>query len=112
MSNDGFTFQGTGKLKRVDTFITKAGKEVLTLVFETGGQYPQLIPIKVFGRLVEDAKALRPGAIVEVQGRLGGRDWQCKVFGDITATRIEQVAEGNAEAEAKQETFADQDVPF
>src|SRR5207247_2139346 len=46
-NTDDFTFQGQGTLKRIDTFVSKAGKPILTLIFETGGQYPQMIPIKV-----------------------------------------------------------------
>ena len=48
-----FTFQGQGTLQRIDTFTSKAGKTILTLICETQGQYPQLVPIKVFGRLAE-----------------------------------------------------------
>ena len=90
MSED-FTFQGQGTLLRVDTFVSKAGKSILTLIFETKGQYPQLIPIKVFGRLAEQAGAWKPGAVLAVNGRLGGRDWQGKVYGDIIANSVEVV---------------------
>jgi single-stranded DNA-binding protein len=90
MSED-FTFQGQGTLLRVDTFVSKAGKSILTLIFETKGQYPQLIPIKVFGRLAEQAAAWKPGAVLAVNGRLGGRDWQGKVYGDIIANSVEVV---------------------
>ena len=89
--NDEFTFQGQGTLLRVDTFVSKAGKPILTLIFETKGQYPQLIPIKVFGRLAEQASAWKPGAVLAVNGRLGGRDWQGKVYGDIVANSVEIV---------------------
>jgi hypothetical protein len=43
-----FTFQGQGTLQRIDTFTSKAGKTILTLICETQGQYPQLVPIKVY----------------------------------------------------------------
>ena len=89
--SDDFTFQGQGTLLRVDTFVSKAGKPILTLIFETKGQYPQLIPIKVFGRLAERATAWKPGVILAVNGRLGGRDWQGKVYGDIIANSVEVV---------------------
>ena len=91
-NTDEFTFQGQGTLKRIDTFVSKAGKSILTLVFEIQGQYPQLIPIKVFGRLAEQASAWKPGAILSVTGRLGGRDWNGKVYGDSVATSIEIVS--------------------
>jgi single-stranded DNA-binding protein len=92
MSED-FTFHGQGTLLRVDTFVSKAGKPILTLIFEIKGQYPQLIPIKVFGRLAEQAAAWKPGAVLAVNGRLGGRDWQGKVYGDIIANSVEVIGD-------------------
>ena len=89
-----FTFQGQGTLQRIDTFVSKAGKTILTLICETQGQYPQLVPIKVFGRLAEQASAWKPGSVLSVSGRLGGRDWQGKVYGDIVANPVEVVSEG------------------
>jgi single-stranded DNA-binding protein len=89
--SEGFTFQGQGTLLRVDTFVSKAGKPILTLIFETKGQYPQLIPIKVFGRLAEQASSWKPGSVLTVNGRLGGRDWQGKVYGDMIANSVEVV---------------------
>lgn len=93
---DEFAFQGQGTLLRVETFVSKAGKPILTLIFETHGQYPQLIPIKVFGRLAEQASAWTPGSVLAVTGRLGGRDWKGKVYGDIIANTVEVVSEGAA----------------
>ena len=58
------------------------------------GQYPQLVPIKVFGRLAEQASAWKTGSVLSVSGRLGGRDWQGKVYGDIVANTVEVVSEG------------------
>ena len=92
-----FTFQGQGTLLRVDTFVSKAGKPILTLIFETKGQYPQLIPIKVFGRLAEMASGWKPGSVLAVRGRLGGRDWQGKVYGDIVANSVEIVGDSAVE---------------
>jgi single-stranded DNA-binding protein len=89
-----FTFQGQGTLQRIDTFVSKAGKTILTLICETQGQYPQLVPIKVFGRLAEQAANWKPGSVLSVSGRLGGRDWQGKVYGDIVANTVQVVNEG------------------
>lgn len=94
-NTDDFTFQGQGTLKRIDTFVSKAGKSILTLIFETEGQYPQLIPIKVFGRLAEQAPSWKPGSVLAVTGRLGGRDWNGKVYGDNVAINIEVVGSGD-----------------
>jgi single-stranded DNA-binding protein len=95
--SEEFTFQGQGTLLRVDTFTSKAGKPILTLIFETKGQYPQMIPIKVFGRLAEQAAAWKPGAVLAVNGRLGGRDWNGKVYGDIVANSVEIVGDAPGE---------------
>jgi hypothetical protein len=114
-NTDDFTFRGQGTLKRVDTFVSKAGKSILTLVFETGGQYPQLIPIKVFGRLAEQASSWKPGTVLAVSGRLGGRDWNGKIYGDNVATSVEVVAAGGEEGippEDEAPLPGDDDVPF
>ena len=120
--SDDFTFQGQGTLLRVDTFVSKAGKPILTLIFETKGQYPQLIPIKVFGRLAEQAAAWKPGAVLAVNGRLGGRDWQGKVYGDIIANSVEVVdaavenssdfANSSFDPREPPPPPSDEDVPF
>jgi len=112
------------RVLRVDTFVSKAGKPILTLIFEIKGQYPQLIPIKVFGRLAERIATFKPGAVLAVNGRLGGRDWQGKVYGDIIANSVEVVADaaadsqggdaGNASFDPRESAPppGDDDVPF
>ena len=99
---EDFTFQGRGTLKRVDTFVSKAGKSILTLIFETQGQYPQLVPIKVFARLAEQAASWKAG------------DWNGKVYGDNVATSIEIVSgvDGDAAPEHDGPPPSDDDVPF
>lgn len=115
-NTDDFTFQGQGTLKRIDTFVSKAGKSILTLVFETEGQYPQLIPIKVFGRLAEQASAWKPGMVLAVAGRLGGRDWNGKVYGDNVAISVEIVDQSSQKGDGPPEhdgpPLGDDDVPF
>ena len=114
MTNDEFTFKGQGTLKRVDTFVSKAGKSILTLVFETQGQFPQLIPIKVFGRLAEQASSWKQGSVLSVTGRLGGRDWNGKVYGDNVATSVEVVNAGDDQGPPEHDgpPVSDDDVPF
>jgi single-stranded DNA-binding protein len=110
-----FTFQGQGTLQRIDTFTSKAGKTILTLVFETQGQYPQLVPIKVFGRLAEQAASWKPGTVLSVSGRLGGRDWQGKVYGDNVANTIEVVSEGAKDGGGPtddESVHSTDDIPF
>lgn len=106
-----FTFNGRGILKRIERFTTNAGKEILTLVFEQGGQYPQIIPIKVFGAMAGRAVDWVPGCELAVTGRLGGREWNGKTYGDAVATTVELVGEEKPVNEGA--TAADDDsVPF
>jgi single-stranded DNA-binding protein len=92
MGKSGFEFSGSGRLGRIDTFTTKAGKDIVTLVLQVEGTYPQLVPIKTFGRLADEAAALTVGDVVEVTGHLGGRDWNGKVYPDIIGETLEVVA--------------------
>lgn len=116
-NTEDFTFHGQGTLKRIDTFVSKAGKSILTLIFEIQGQYPQLIPIKVFGRLAEQAADWKPGAVLSVTGRLGGRDWNGKVYGDSIATSVEIVSGASDKDDGMPSGHeppppSDDDVPF
>jgi len=117
---DGFSFEGQGTLDRIDTFEAKSGKEIKTLVLRVGGQYPQLVPVKVFGRTADEVGDVRVGNVLRVSGRLGGRDWNGKVYGDIVATRVDVIGQGSAKADNQpqgQGSFddrppVDDDVPF
>ena len=120
MANDTdqeFKFTGQGTLDRIDTFVSKAGKDILTLVLRTGGQYPQLVPIKAFGRLAEEVRDYKPGNVLRVTGRMGGRDWNGKVYGDNVAESVELLGAGSAKGkQSRQEDLipppSDADVPF
>lgn len=101
--SEGFRFSGAGKLSRIDRFTTSKGKTIITLIFEESGQYPAFIPIKVFGRLADMASEWKPGDILEVTGKLGGREWNGKVYGDTVAQTVEVVAVG---AKPKEENGA------
>ena len=108
MSNaNTFTIRGT--YERTDTFVTKNGKEIVTLVLGTDGQYPQLVPIKCFGRMSDTAKKCGKGDMVEVTGRLGGREWNGKVFGEAVAETIEIV--GGKHAAKQPELPIENDEP-
>ena len=108
----GFIFEGEGTLRRIDSFVSKSGKTILTLICETQGQYPQLVPIKVFGRLVEQASSWKPGSVLSVSGRLGGRDWQGKVYGDIVANTVEVVNEEPARTQGSEPAAIDDNLQF
>ncbi|MDQ1342674.1 MAG: hypothetical protein QG571_1292 [Pseudomonadota bacterium] len=109
----GFQFEGSGRLDCVDTFTTKAGKEIITIIIDVpDGQYPQLVPIKCFGRLAEQVKGYKPGTILEISGELGGRDWNGKVYGDIKAITVEVVSEAAAEKQDAPPSEEDLGPPF
>ena len=91
MGKSGFEFSGSGRLDRIDTFTTKNGKEIITLVLQVEGAYPKLVPIKFWGRTAEAASALTVGDVVEVTGHLGGREWNGKVYADIEGETFEVV---------------------
>lgn len=120
---DGFEFSGQGKLQRIDTFVSKAGKNILTLIIEVSGQYPQLVPVKVFGRLADRADEWQDGDTLTFTGRLGGREWNGKVFGEIVANTVDVVSSGakqsgGRQAQHREERASephpedDQDIPF
>ena len=110
-TQEGFTFQGTGKLARIDRFTSKAGKQILTLIFEIGGQWPQTVPIKVFGRLADMASEWKPGDVLDVSGTLGGRDFNGRFYGDISARTVEVISKGAAPADGQGELGAIPDKP-
>ena len=113
--SEGFKFDGRGKLVRVETFTSKAGKPFHTLIVSVEGQYPQLVPIKVFGRLADCAGDWKPGDVLEITGTLGGRDWQGKVFGDIKAESVEVISGQREEPKGNPPAGpapGDDDVPF
>jgi hypothetical protein len=115
MSNDktGFTFEGRGRVLRTDSFTSKAGKEIVTLIVECdGGKFTEIIPLKVWGRLADMARTLKPGSMVTVSGRLGGRDWNGKVFGDNVAEVVEVVGSQPEGTEAVPPADEDPGLPF
>jgi hypothetical protein len=97
-----FEFNGTGVLEKIETFTTKAGKNIVTLIMSTASQYPQLVPIKCFGHLADGD--YRVGDTLRISGELGGRDWNGKVFGDITARNIKVVEKGKGKDKAPVDT--------
>ncbi len=91
MGKSGFTFEGSGRLDRIDIYHARSGKDIVTLVLQVEGTYPQLVPVKCFGRLGDEARDLTVGDVVEVSGHLGGRDSNGRVWGDIVGERLEVV---------------------
>lgn len=116
MATDGFTFTGQGTLDRIDTFTTGAGKTIKTLILRTGGQYPQIVPLKIFGRLADESVDWQPGNVLQVTGRLGGREWNGKVFGDNVASTVKVIGAGSAKQAPQQQDLppplSDDDIGF
>jgi single-stranded DNA-binding protein len=111
MGKSGFEFSGSGRLDRIDTFTTKNGKDIITLVLQVEGAYPQLVPIKAFGRLAEMAASLTVGDVIEVTGHLGGRDYNGRVYGDIVAESIDVVSSGAKQSSGKPAQHRDERAP-
>jgi hypothetical protein len=109
----GFEFEGNGTLEKIETFTTKNGKEILTLIVRTGGQYPQLVPVKILGRLAGEAGEWKVGNELRIKGRLGGRDWNGKVYGENVASSVAVLSKGSAKKEPEQGKLGNDDnVPF
>jgi hypothetical protein len=111
MSNDN-KFTLTAKLDRIDRFETKTGKTILTLILDVEGKFPQKVPVKLFGRLAEEFGTCAPGTTLAITGRLGGRDWNGKVYGDNVADTIEVVGEVAQAKGADVPPPSDDDTPF
>jgi single-stranded DNA-binding protein len=113
---DEFKFKGQGTLLKIDVFTTKNGKDIVSMIFEMGGNYPQFIPIKCFGGVAEQARALEPGLKVCVTGRLGGREWNGKYYADNVAESIEELPTGRmakrGDEQEAQPLADDLDPPF
>lgn len=113
MPKSGFAFEGRGPVDRVTTFTSKSGNDIVTVVVALGGQYPQLVPVKFFGKLAAIAAKVKRDDAVEITGRLGGRDWHGKIYGDIIG---ESIVVAGATEEAPESSPADDgggdDLPF
>jgi len=86
MSNTN-TFTITGKVDRVITTTSKTGRDFYSMVLAVEDQ---LVPLKLWGE-TNEWKTAKKGTELTVTGRLGGRAWQDKVFGDAIAETIEIV---------------------
>jgi hypothetical protein len=105
---DGFKFEGQGTLLKIDVFTTKGGKDIISMIFEMSGNYPQFIPIKCFGGVAEQARSFEPGLKISVTGRLGGREWNGKYYAEIVAETVEELG---GEVKKKAQEPQDQDEP-
>jgi hypothetical protein len=105
---DGFKFEGRGTLERIDTFTTKNGKTILTLIVAVAGKYPKRIPFKLFGQRAEEFNA-SPGTAVAITGYLSGSEWNSKTFPENIATEVTAI--GGERAPAPQPKPQQQELP-
>jgi hypothetical protein len=81
--------KGTGTFDRLLITATKKGKEMVSAVVKfIDGKYDQVVPLRVFGQTESIARGLNQGDVIEFDVRIGGREWQDKVFCDVTALSI------------------------
>lgn len=86
-------FEIEGKFLRIDTREGKGGKVFETLVIEVDGKYQQFVPFRLWGHSANTAKTLHQGDVLRIKGKLGGREWQGKVYGENSADSIEVVGQ-------------------
>jgi DNA polymerase III alpha subunit len=103
-------FDYTGKLTRVDTFTSKSGKPIVTLVFQDeDGQWPKWIAVKAFSRLADQAADWKPGDILEISGHLSGREYNGKIYTENIADVVDVMSGADplaSEAQAELPTDA------
>lgn len=76
-----------GTVRKVDVATRGAkGFKVVTLQIDTGAECP--VPVECVFELVGAAERLVPGDCVIVQADYKAREWQGKVFGQVTAASI------------------------
>jgi hypothetical protein len=88
------TFELEGKVLRIETFVTKAGKSIPTVVISIpDDKFPAQCGIKFWGRTAEKAASLVPGTTINVTGKLGGRDWNGRTFSEVIGQAFEIIGE-------------------
>lgn len=107
------TFTLEGKVLRVETFVTKAGKSIQTVVIEIpDDKFPSQCGVKFWGRTAEKAATLAPGTTVNITGKLGGREWQGRTFSEVIGQAFEVIGEIPAAQGSLVPEDDDSSVPF
>ena len=107
-------FEIEGKFFRIDTREAK-GKVFENLVIEVDGTYPQFVPFRLWGRTVNESKDWRPGDVLLVKGKLGGRQWEGRVYGDNSADSVTVISGQREEPQGNPPAGpppGDDDLPF
>ena len=109
-----FKFSGQGTLVSVESFDTKKGGKIYTLVLETDDKYAQFVPVKLLGRIAERIAEFGNGDLLAITGTLGGRQWNGKYYGDIVADTVEILTKADVPLVANPAAPppGDDDLPF
>ena len=103
-----FTFTGRATVHKVEKKQTKSGSNVVTLVVAFEGRRPELIPVTCFSRLADAVSGYEYGTPVVVSCRVGGHEYNGKVYADIVAENVEATGDAPAKAPAS----SDDSTPF
>lgn len=106
-------FEIEGKLLRIIPYTSPAGKSYPQAVIDVpDDKFPQVTAVKLFGRCAEKLAEFPPGTVLRITGKLGGREWQGKVFPELKGFTIEAVG-AIPEAQGKLPSAGQgDDVPF
>ena len=108
-------FRVSGTLRLINRTTGKSGKDFIDLVIDVGGNYPQAIPVKLFGRDADAAGSLVVGDPIEVEGEVNGREYQGKFYASLVGRKMSQSARtggGNHTEERAPAKTDDDQVPF
>jgi hypothetical protein len=105
-------FEVVGEIASFEVFVTKGGKEIVTMVLEVPGKWPQYVPVKLFGGLASKWQGEGKGHIVKVAGKLGGREWKGKYFGENVAMNVTMVKPKSTLKDQEPPVGGDDDIPF
>ena len=105
-----FEFEGTGTIEKIDIFTTAKGKKIKTLICKVDGEYPQYVPVKLWGRAAEET--FQVGDEVEIKGYLGGREYNGKYYGDITGRQVTVISSTGVAERSPGSDDDSSDIPF
>ena len=109
MSDSEFTVKG--RVRSVESKATSAGKhfKIINVEFDVLSKFPSIVAVKLFSAAAE--QDIKAGDFVEVQGKMGGRLWNDKVYNDLVAFHVEVVA-NHAESRFETKKNEGDEVPF
>jgi hypothetical protein len=106
----------TGTVERIldiETFDSGFTKQ--TLVLNTGGEYPQTIPVEFFKDKTSLLSGLQPGQAVTVAINLRGREHNGKYYANVQGWKLESANAAPAQQPVAAQPTSNQDsddIPF